>query len=56
MRGLVDSEQTSNGKHQEWEKRYAEKRKAQLEVNKAALLQDGAVLGANALAPLAMGL
>ena len=45
----------ANGKHKEWERKYAEKRKARLNENKAALLEDGAVLGANALAPLAVG-
>ena len=42
----------ANGKQKEWEKRYEPKRKARLEEKKAALFADGAMLGADSLAPL----
>jgi len=42
-----------SGKQKEYEQHYNEKRKARLAANKAALFEDGAVLGANALAPVA---
>ena len=41
----------ANGKQREYEKRYEPKRKARIETNKAALLAEGAVLGANAITP-----
>jgi len=44
----------ASGKQKEYEQRYDEKRKARLAANKAALFEDGAVLGANALAPVAV--
>ena len=42
----------ASGKQQEYERRYREKYQARIAANKAALLEDGAVLGAAALAPL----
>jgi len=42
----------ASGKQKIYEKRYDEKRKARLAANKVALFEDGAVLGATALAPL----
>jgi DNA invertase Pin-like site-specific DNA recombinase len=47
----------ASGKQKEYEQRYNEKRIARLAANKAALLEDGAVLGANALArvPVSVG-
>jgi hypothetical protein len=43
----------ANGKQQEYERRYNERRKANLAANRAALFAEGAVLGANAAAPFA---
>lgn len=41
-----------SGKQQEYDRRYREKHDARIAANKAALLEDGAVLGADALAPV----
>jgi len=41
----------NSDKYKEWQKRYEPIRKARLEATKAALLAEGAVLGANAAAP-----
>jgi hypothetical protein len=43
----------ANGKHQEWERRYSERRREKYAERKAALFVEGAVLGANAAAPFA---
>ncbi len=45
----------ASGKQKEYEQRTAENRKARIAANKAALFEDGAVLGANALVPAAVG-
>jgi len=42
----------NNGKHKAWEEAYADRRKERLNEKKAALLEDGTVLGAVALAPV----
>jgi hypothetical protein len=44
----------ASGKQQEYDRRAAEKKKVQIAANKATLLEDGAVLGSNALTPLPM--
>ena len=45
----------ASGKQQEYDRRYREKHNARIAANKAAVLADGAVLGASALAPVAVG-
>jgi len=42
----------ASGKQQEYDRRYREKHNARIAANKAALFEDGAVLGATALAPV----
>ena len=42
----------ASGKQQEYDRRYREKHNARVAANKAALFEDGAALGANALAPV----
>jgi DNA invertase Pin-like site-specific DNA recombinase len=42
----------ASGKQQEYDRRYREKHNARIAANKASLFEDGAVLGAAALAPL----
>jgi len=45
----------ASGKQQEYDRRTAEKKRAQIAAGRAAMLGDGFVLGANALAPVAVG-
>ncbi len=45
----------ASGKQQEYDRKYAEKHKARLDAKRAMMLEDGAVLGARALAPVAVG-
>jgi hypothetical protein len=42
----------ANGKQQEYDRHYREKHQARIAANKASLFEDGAVLGAAAVAPL----
>ncbi|HOG02136.1 MAG TPA: hypothetical protein PK438_07725 [Clostridia bacterium] len=44
----------AGGKQKEYEQRTAENRKARIATNKAALFEDGDMLGANALVPVAV--
>ena len=44
----------ASGKRQEYDRRCREKHNARIASNKASLFEEGAVLGANALAPMAV--